>query len=337
MATNRRKKSGFPWLAMLVAAVVLLLVAGYLLLRPRPAAIDSSADQPPEHPPALSATAPTAGPAESISGSPSRPPAAADATVPAPSGEPMATPDTAPIAPPASPEAPAVPAPDATHAAGAPHPPTLSPRASKQPCASLLRELEALFTYLDEQPYVKEYEFDRPIGVVLADMAARLFANPPVVLHEDRDLFTVARNTAHLYRVLGAKNIFFLRDLLREERGRIEHDLAVLLPFCLRGCRHGDFALPFEGVYEYASFFLTTIGGRSYLFRRDPDLRFLARYYSILVIDAANDRVRNKYGIALAPLIAEAKTDLQAAAGLLDRDEYAATLAQLEKKYATSP
>ncbi len=322
MSPTRRNRRGPLWAAALLALAIGLGIAAYLGLRPRPAAIDRAAvDQ--EPPPGASLRQPL-------------PPPAGQAPPAREQRPPAASPPAA--APPALPP-PAAGGKQATASNGGQPPPpiaappTIAPRTEKERCAALARQVAAIFTYLDGQGYGNEYAFSRPQARVFADLARRLFASPPVIVHEDRDLFTVARNTAHLYRVLGAKNIFFLRHLLQEERGRIEHDLKILLPFALNGCQVEGFSLPFDKVYEYAAFFLTTVGGRSYLFRRDPDLRFLGRYYSILVVDAANERVKNKYGIDLLPLIQEARADLAAATGLVDRDTYAATLDRLEATY----
>jgi hypothetical protein len=56
-------------------------------------------------------------------------------------------------------------------------------------------------------------------------------------------------------------------------------------------------------IYEYATFFLNTLGGRSYMLRRDSKMRMLVNYYALLAVDMANDTGRNIYGIDIRPHI----------------------------------
>ena len=51
---------------------------------------------------------------------------------------------------------------------------------------------------------------------------------------------------------------------------------------------------PLKDVYPYAVFFLNTLGGSSYLIRRDSRVRMLTQYYSILILDQANKQRLNK-------------------------------------------
>ena len=58
-----------------------------------------------------------------------------------------------------------------------------------------------------------------------------------------------------------------------------------------------------ETLYEYAGFFLNTLGGRNYLMRRNAQLRILTSYYCLLILDKANDETLNRYGIDIRPHI----------------------------------
>ncbi len=211
---------------------------------------------------------------------------------------------------------------------------TLSAAARQDPCEALTARIRELFTYLDEQPYTREYQYGGSMQSVLGGFARKLLENQPVIVQEDRDIFVLARNTAHLFRILGAKNLLFLKSILQEERGRLEHDIALLYRFTVNGCTTGaGFSLPFAGMYDYAAFFLTTVGGRSYLFRRQPDLRFLVEYYSLLIVDEANNRVKNRYGIDILEMLPVLRQDLQQATSLENREEYQQILDNLQRKY----
>ena len=45
-----------------------------------------------------------------------------------------------------------------------------------------------------------------------------------------------------------------------------------------------DIKLPLAGLYEYAGYFINTLGGQSYLFRRELYLRVLIRYYCLRLV-----------------------------------------------------
>jgi hypothetical protein len=78
---------------------------------------------------------------------------------------------------------------------------------------------------------------------------------------------------------------------------------------------------------------LDTLGGRSYLMRRDPKLRLLTTYYSILVMDRANDRKMNPNGIDIRPAIAVTAKEIRSHTGLAYRKQYLAELERLTAKY----
>jgi hypothetical protein len=86
-------------------------------------------------------------------------------------------------------------------------------------------------------------------------------------------------------------------------------------------------------MYEYASFFMNTLGGRSYLMRRDSKARLLTTYYSILILDRANDKGMNPNGIDIRPLIASTASDIRNQKGLIYQKAYLAELSRLAEKY----
>ncbi len=75
-------------------------------------------------------------------------------------------------------------------------------------------------------------------------------------------------------------------------------------------------------LYEHAAFFLNTLGGQSYLFRRDSRLRTLIRYYSILIIDRAIRKNENKYHIILPDRIKALIKDINAMDDLDNQEQY---------------
>ncbi|VAW37129.1 hypothetical protein MNBD_DELTA03-878 [hydrothermal vent metagenome] len=183
-------------------------------------------------------------------------------------------------------------------------PPPAPPVVKKElsPCEMTSTEINTFFKHLEQQEYIKAYELHEPIGVHLNKIVIKLLNNPPIVAGETNNLFTVLKNTAHFYRVLGPKDLSLLRDILKYENNDLEHLLNLFYSWSkLPGCKTNglNLQLPLPKLYEHAAFFLNTLGGQSYLFRRDSRLRTLIRYYSILIIDRAIKKNENKYHITL--------------------------------------
>jgi hypothetical protein len=86
-------------------------------------------------------------------------------------------------------------------------------------------------------------------------------------------------------------------------------------------------------LYDYAGYFLNTLGGRSYLLRRESKVRMLVNYYAILIIDRANDEKFNQYGIDVRPYIDYLFYDISNQKGLTYRERYLTRLTILRDKY----
>jgi len=86
--------------------------------------------------------------------------------------------------------------------------------------------------------------------------------------------------------------------------------------------------------YEYAGFFLNSLGGRSYLLRRDPGVRILTTYYSVLILDRANEEDLNRHGIDIRPHIDSVAQEIRNSRGLVFQKQYLDRLEALREKYA---
>ena len=86
-------------------------------------------------------------------------------------------------------------------------------------------------------------------------------------------------------------------------------------------------------IYPYAAYFLNTLGGRSYLLRRDSKIRMLVNYYAVLTVDMANDNNYNAYGLDIRPYIDYLFYDINNQKGLMYRERYLTRLAALKDKY----
>jgi hypothetical protein len=90
---------------------------------------------------------------------------------------------------------------------------------------------------------------------------------------------------------------------------------------------------PLTVLYDYAGYFLSTLGGRSYLLRRDSRIRLLSTYYCVRILDLANDKHMNSNGIDIRPHIKLAFNDITHQIGLIHQNEYLTELENLKRKY----
>jgi hypothetical protein len=89
-------------------------------------------------------------------------------------------------------------------------------------------------------------------------------------------------------------------------------------------------------LYTYSGFFLNTLAGKSYLLRRNSKIRLLTTYYSVLILDRANDEQLNPVGIDIRPYIEFLLNDLQSQIGLIHQKQYLSELIKLADKYKMS-
>lgn len=204
-------------------------------------------------------------------------------------------------------------------------------------CSVLADNIESFFNSLDTRDYIKEFQLDSPSATYFPKLIQKLVDNPPIVSGETDDLFTILQNTAHFFRILGKKNILVLKGILDREQATFEQTLADFYeltaePDCLE--KRFDLSIGQDPLYAYAGFFLNTMGGRLYLFRRDSMSRMVVNFYAILIIEQANREGRNKYGIDIKDSIDSLIIEIESSRIKLQmRDYYLDTLYDLKVKY----
>lgn len=204
-------------------------------------------------------------------------------------------------------------------------------------CDKPTQQLNDFYKHLDRQPYMTAYRLTTSSQKHFTTLVKKLLANPPQVARESDDLYTILKNTAHFFRVSGKDNIFMMKGILDHEKGNLEQILAdyyllVTTPDCSQ-TRYAN-GVDNDALYEYACFFLNTMGGRLYLFRRDSQSRMVVTYYAILLIDQANKQNNNRHGIALKPSVDMLISEMEAGGFSLKRsDLYLDTLYDLKEKY----
>jgi len=171
----------------------------------------------------------------------------------------------------------------------------------------------------------------------LDGMIRKLLDHPPIVVRETDNLVTIHQNLTHFFRILGPVDIVTAKEMLSDERQNLEQSMALFYTWsemqssCPPSAR--ALALPLEKLYEYAGFFMNTLGGKAYLFRRDPDLRLLVQYYAVLILDQAETASMNRYGIDIRKPLASLIKEMRNADYLTNKEHYLETLYVLENKY----
>jgi hypothetical protein len=208
------------------------------------------------------------------------------------------------------------------------------PAAPPMTCSQAAGSLRSFVESLDTKDYLQEFKLKQPVRKHLEGLKEKLAAKPPTVVRETDDLYTVIANTAHFFRVLGKDNIRLLKSLLEHEQGGLEN-LANALYAASVGpdCQADTVQLPFNTAYDYSVFFLNTIGGRSYLFRREARVRLLVNYYALLLIDEAASRNLNTHGTDISGLIQPLIREIEATNQLARKEEYVARLRELAERH----
>ena len=194
----------------------------------------------------------------------------------------------------------------------------------------------AFFSYLDDQEYVQSYKFEEGTYRQYQISIKELSSKPPIVAGEMSSLYNIVRNVAHFYRVMGKKRVLLIKQILQNESEVIE---SIMRTFYLwfsmddQGQSTVQGRPSLENMYEYAGYILNTLGGRSYLLRRNPKVRTLTTYYCVLILDKANDETLNSKGIDIRPYIRSSLMEIESQTGFVHQKEYLTRLSRLRLKY----
>lgn len=204
-------------------------------------------------------------------------------------------------------------------------------------CQKVTAQVMAFFDYLDSKAYLIWPGINTRAEAMFDEIVARLAANPPINVGEMEHLYSLVRNVTHFYRVLGKERIELLKEILNSESAVIEPAMAVMYTW-LTVCRSesptdSERAPSLKTMYQYASYFLNTMGGRSYLLRRDSKIRMLVNFYALSIVDKANDEGLNSYGLDIRTYIDYLFYDLNNQKGLMYPQRYLSHLAAMQAKY----
>ncbi|BHH83306.1 hypothetical protein [Desulforhopalus sp. 52FAK] len=203
--------------------------------------------------------------------------------------------------------------------------------------AEQIEKLNGFYEHLDSQQYMQDFNLPQPSKAHFSKLIQKLIDNPPTVTRETDDLFTLLKNTAHFFRIIGKDNILVLKGILDREKDSFESILKSFYTLTNKPellTEQYSIVLAQDSLYDYACFFINTMGGRLYLFRRDSNSRMVVSFYAISIIDRANDAGNSRHGIDIRPGIDSLIEEIEnGGKNLKMREFYLDTLYDLKVKY----
>jgi hypothetical protein len=209
-----------------------------------------------------------------------------------------------------------------------------SPRSMK--CQELEESLRAFCRYLDAGETFRSQKTNSDSWALFTSILEALERRPPVITAEAYRPSTIIENSFYFFRLLGKEKINIVRNVIKFESDLAEPLMGIMYYWLMTG-RNCDRLPPpsstLKFMYNYAGFFLNTLGGHSYLYRQDSRISLLTVYYSILAIHEANMKELNEEGIDLRLFLPHIFQEIQSRNDLLYAEDYLQTLTNLQLQY----
>ncbi len=203
-------------------------------------------------------------------------------------------------------------------------------------CVQVEEGVIDFFHYLDQRKYVQHLDPDTEAYNRFREIAKKVAADPPIPAGEGIDPRIIVRNIFYLFRVLDRKDLRLIKDIIENEQDAMEFNLNMFYRWLTLGrrCQDREGLRPsMKALYQYAGFFLNTIGGRAYLFRRPEGTRLLVSYYCLLIVHEADKLGRNDYGIDIVPFIGPLREEISYYPKFEFQADYIDRLNELEDYY----
>jgi hypothetical protein len=203
-------------------------------------------------------------------------------------------------------------------------------------CRLIDQHVSDFFQILNTKSFFQQFNLEKDARAYFADVIKRLSARPPEPAGEGIQPKMLLSNIYFFSRALERKDLRVIKAIIDHEGDALEYDLETFYRWLMLGknCPDpGDIRPSFDVSYRYAGFFLNTIGGRSYLFRRPLRSRILVSYYCVLIIYQADRLGRNSYGIDVVPYLNPLKEEIAHHPELEFQDQYISTLNRIEQYY----
>jgi len=212
----------------------------------------------------------------------------------------------------------------------------VKPPDDKTYCERIEQEIQDYFRYLNAKGYVRHLGEGLDTYARFKAIIRKLSAKLPIPAGEGIDSSIINENIFLFFRVLDKNDFRLIREILKNEGDNLEPTLDLFYTWLTLGTRCPDpegIRPPQRVLYHYAGFFMNTIGGRSYLFRRPLGLRLLCSYYSLLILQEADKQGTNSYGIDVLPFIAPLATEIAMYPNFRFKQTYLKNLEEMEKDY----
>ncbi|UCB49942.1 MAG: hypothetical protein JSW56_03370 [Deltaproteobacteria bacterium] len=203
-------------------------------------------------------------------------------------------------------------------------------------CSKVENSVLDFFTYINKERYVRNLEADMDSYERFKRVMMKLSSEPPVPAGENMDTLIMTRNIYHFYRLLENEDLRLIREIMRNEADSLELNMDIFYRWLMLGdqCPDPKKTRPsLDVLYQYAGFFLNTIGGRAYLYRRPLNVRLLISYYALLIVHEADKTGKNSYGIDVFPEITPLAREISLYPDFHFQNEYILQLTQLQNYY----
>ena len=212
----------------------------------------------------------------------------------------------------------------------------IKPPDAKTYCERMEQEIQDYFRYLNGKGYVRHLGEGLDTYSHFKTMIRKFSVKLPIPAGEAIDSSIINDNIFLFFRVLDKNDFRLIRDIVKNEGESLEPTLDLFFRWATSGARCPD---P-EGIrpsqsmlYHFAGFFLNTIGGRSYLYRRPLGLRLLCSYYSLQILHEADKQGKNSYGIDVFPFIAPLAREIVLYPDFRFKQTYLKDLEDMQKEY----
>jgi hypothetical protein len=190
------------------------------------------------------------------------------------------------------------------------------------------------FAYLDSKGYAARRGLQGGTLEIFMGALQKLDTSRPLVSGENQNLFTLMKNITFFYGALGKSTLLTAKDIIEGEAAIMEPVAVLFYEWLNPWNRQASVpGVTPEMMYAYAGFFLNSMGGRSYLFRREPGIRMLTLYYSLLVLDRANREGLNVEGIDIGPPLESLIQEMRYSRRLSGREGYLEKLREIQGRY----
>lgn len=203
-------------------------------------------------------------------------------------------------------------------------------------CTAIKQAIASFFNYLDNNGYSDRYKLKAGTYDYYKSTLLVLSRNPPKFSGESAEFLNLLRSMSHFSRIMGRTGTLIVKDVLENETDIMEPAMALFYQlFQNRETCTVDGNIPsLSNLYEYAYFFMNTLSGKSYLMRRNSKLRILVSYYSLMIVQAAEQKSMNLYGLDTRSQAELLLYDIDNHKGLMYKKTY---IDHLERIIETAP